>query len=142
MLVEGDDLTEPLSDAARAVLDGHLVLSRRLAARGHYPALDLLESVSRTAEDVCDEHHRRARRLLQRLLAAHAGPEELIAIGAYARGADPDCDAAIALRGRIDGFLRQEIGAGAEYAGTRRAVLELAVAAERELSRRAAGAPS
>ena len=83
VLVEGDDLTEPVSDAARGVLDGHLSLSRRLAARGHYPAADMLESISRVADVVCDEHHCRARREIVKLLAAYSEAEELINIGAH-----------------------------------------------------------
>jgi FliI/YscN family ATPase len=138
VLVEGDDLTEPVADAARGVLDGHLILARRLAARSHYPALDLLESVSRVSADVCDEHHRRARGLLLRLLAAHSEAEELINIGAYAAGFSPDCDAAIALRPRLEQFLRQEPLEGAPYARTCRELLDLAAAADAELRRRKA----
>jgi flagellum-specific ATP synthase len=107
VLVEGDDLSEPISDAARGILDGHIALSRRLAARGHYPAIDLLESISRVADDVCDEHHVAARRDLQRLVAAHTEAEELISIGAYARGSKIDTDVAIEMSDDIDEFLRQ-----------------------------------
>ena len=132
VLVEGDDLTEPVSDAARGVLDGHIILSRRLAARGHYPAVDLLESVSRVAEVVCDEPHRLARRAITRILAAYAEAEELINIGAYAHGSNPDCDVAIALKPAIDRFLQQEIYEKSEYPQTCRALVDLAHAAQRE----------
>ncbi|MHC4416014.1 MAG: FliI/YscN family ATPase [Planctomycetota bacterium] len=132
VLVEGDDLTEPVSDAARGVLDGHLVLSRRLAGRGHYPAVDLMDSVSRVADVVCDEHHRAGRQLILKLLAAYAEAEELINIGAYARGSNPECDAAIALKPRIDDFLRQAIQENAEYPRTCRGLVELAAAAQQE----------
>lgn len=132
VLVEGDDLTEPVSDAARGVLDGHLSLSRRLAARGHFPAVDLLESISRVADIVCDEHHRNARRVILKLMAAYAEAEELINIGAYAKGSNPDCDVALALKPRIDAYLRQEIEEHAEYPHTCRALLELAEAAKGE----------
>jgi flagellum-specific ATP synthase len=129
VLVEGDDLAEPVSDAARGILDGHIVLSRRLAARGHYPAIDLLESVSRVADKVCDVHHADARRELLRLIAAYAESEELITIGAYARGSNPETDAAIELKDAIDGFLRQRADEGAEYPWTCRQLIELAGAA-------------
>lgn len=136
VLVEGDDLTEPISDAARSVLDGHLALSRRLASRGHFPAVDLLESVSRVAEVVCDEPHREARRLITRLVAAWREAEELINIGAYAHGSNADCDVAIALKPRIDAFLRQEVREKSSYPETCRGLLELAGLAAQEFARR------
>jgi flagellum-specific ATP synthase len=126
VLVEGDDLTEPVSDAARGVLDGHLVLSRRLAGRGHYPALDLLDSVSRVADDVCDEAHLAARPLIQRLVSAHAEGEELINIGAYAHGSQPDCDVAIKMMPAIQAFLQQEPGERSPYPQTCRDLIQLA----------------
>ena len=135
VLVEGDDLTEPVSDAARSVLDGHVSLSRRLASHGHFPAVDLLESISRVAEVVCDESHCEARRTVKRLVAAYAEAQELINIGAYAHGSNPDCDVAIALKPRIDGFLRQEIHENAHYPQTVRELLELAAAAKKEYER-------
>ena len=136
ILVEGDDLTEPIADAARSVLDGHLALSRRLAAQGHYPAVDLRDSVSRVADIVCDERHRRARRLVMKLAAAYGETEELIKIGAYAHGSNPDCDVAIALKPKIDEFLCQEIDDRADYPQTCRGLLELAAAAEREYQKK------
>jgi len=130
VLVEGDDLAEPISDAARGVLDGHLVLSRKLASRGHYPAVDLLESISRVADDVCDEPHVAARRTLLRLGAAYAEAEELINIGAYARGSNPDCDVAIAMKQEIDAFLQQDSREQAAYPETCARLIELAVRAQ------------
>jgi flagellum-specific ATP synthase len=138
VLVEGDDLSEPISDAARGILDGHLALSRRLASRGHYPAVDLLESISRVADDVCDPHHVAARRTLIRLIAAYAEAEELINIGAYARGSNPDCDVAIEMREDIETFLRQSSGEPAAYPETCKRLLELAVEAEQRATARAA----
>jgi flagellum-specific ATP synthase len=132
VLVEGDDLSEPISDAARGILDGHIALSRKLAGRGHYPAVDLLESISRVADDVCDENHRRARRALLRVLAAYAENEELIAIGAYAAGSNPDCDVAIALKAKIEAFLRQDSTEKVEYPLTCRTLIELAQAIEQQ----------
>ncbi len=142
VLVEGDDLTEPVSDAARSVLDGHLSLARRLAARGHFPAVDLSESISRVADVVCDETHREARRLIMRLVAAWSEAEELINIGAYAHGSNMDCDVAIALKPRIDAFFRQEIRDRTAYPETCRGLLELAQLATQEFSKRSQGVTS
>jgi len=138
VLVEGDDLTEPVSDAARGILDGHVALSRKLAAHGHYPAADLLESVSRVADDVCDKPHIAARRTLLRLIAAYAEAEELINIGAYARGSNPDCDVAIEMKGTIDAFLRQEVDDKAAYPETCRRLIELSLEAEKHYAEHAA----
>ncbi len=135
VLVEGDDLTEPISDAARGILDGHVTLSRRLAARGHYPAVDILDSISRVADDVCDGNHVRARRRIVRLAAAHAESEELINIGAYARGSNSDCDTAIEMRGAIDGFMTQGSDENAPYPETCRRLVELALSAD-EIAKR------
>lgn len=130
VLVEGDDMTEPVSDAVRGILDGHVALSRRLAARGHYPAIDVLDSVSRVADYVCDEHHRDARRRIQRLLAAYAEAEELINIGAYVAGSNPDCDTAIAMKPAIDEFLQQRPDQHTEYPVTCRRLIDLSLDAQ------------
>jgi flagellum-specific ATP synthase len=140
VLVEGDDLTEPVSDASRSILDGHIALSRKLAARAHYPAIDLLESISRLADTVCDEHHIAARRLLLKLAAAHAEAEELINIGAYARGSNQTTDAAIAMKAAVDAFLQQSTADKSEYPRTCKGLIDLAMAARQELSQRAAKA--
>lgn len=126
VLVEGDDLTEPISDASRGILDGHIALSRKLASKGRYPAIDPLESISRVADEVCDENHIAARRELIKLMAAHAEAEELINIGAYAHGSNSDCDVAIALKESIDGFLQQAPYEKARYPETCRTLVELA----------------
>ncbi len=125
VLVEGDDLTEPVSDAVRGILDGHIALSRKLASRGHYPAIDVLESISRVAERVSDANHAAARQHMQRLLAAYAEAEELINIGAYVAGSNPDCDTAIALKPAMDEFLRQQPTDATAYPQTCRRLLEL-----------------
>ena len=130
VLVEGDDLTEPVSDAVRGILDGHAALSRKLASRGHYPAIDVLESISRVADLVTDANHRQARMHIQRLIAAHREAEELINIGAYVAGSNPDCDVAIALKPAIDSFLRQEPEEKAEYPQTCRRLIELSLEAQ------------
>ncbi len=109
VLVEGDDLDEPVSDTVRGILDGHLVLSRRLAERSHYPAVDVLSSISRLQNRVTDQAQQEAAGELRSLLAAYTEREDLISIGAYARGSDPRVDRAIARIDGINGFLRQRI---------------------------------
>ncbi len=131
VLVEGDDMSEPVADAAKGILDGHVVLSRRLATRGHFPAVDAIESISRLADQVSDPNHITARRRVLELLSAHRESEELINIGAYARGSNPMTDVAIALKPRIDAFLRQERDDRAPFPATCRALCELAAESER-----------
>jgi flagellum-specific ATP synthase len=109
VLVDGDDMNEPVADAVRSILDGHAVLTRDLAHAGHYPAVDVLQSVSRLATEIAPAPTQAAAAEVRRLIAAHRDKEDLIAIGAYQPGADPTVDAAIALRGGIDAFLRQDI---------------------------------
>ncbi len=108
VLVEGDDLSEPVADAARSLLDGHLVLSRSLADRGHYPAIDPLGSVSRLMPELVGEAHREAARRVVSLLATHRDAEDLVSIGAYRAGADPEIDLAIKALPGIRAFLRQD----------------------------------
>jgi len=131
VLVESDDMNEPISDAARGVLDGHIVLSRKLTSRGHFPAIDVLSSISRLADDVSDVHHQNARREIIRLLAAYSESEELINIGAYARGSNPETDAAIAMRQDLDSFLRQSRADCAGFPQTCRSLIELSGVAQR-----------
>ena len=109
VLVEGDDMQDPVGDTARSILDGHIVLSRRLATSGHYPSIDVLESVSRVVSSVTNVEQRAEATLLRRLLAAHRDVRELVEIGAYVSGADADADRALALMPQIDDFLRQAI---------------------------------
>lgn len=107
VLVEGDDMTEPVADAARGILDGHIILSRALAQRNHYPAVDVLDSVSRVADEVSDQAHIAARRQVVRLMAAYKKIEDLVQIGAYAKGSSVESDVAIALQPRILELLQQ-----------------------------------
>jgi flagellar biosynthesis/type III secretory pathway ATPase len=95
VLVEGDDTNEPIADAVRAILDGHIVLSRDLAGRNHYPAIDVLQSVSRVMPDVADANQYSAASAVRDLLATYKDAEDLINIGAYRRGSAPRIDAAI-----------------------------------------------
>jgi flagellum-specific ATP synthase len=141
VLVEGDDMTEPVADAAKGILDGHIVLSRKLAERTHYPAIDILASISRVADQISDKNHLSARRHVARLLAAYREAEELIQIGAYARGSNPDVDAAIALKPAIEGFLRQTPDERCEFPRTLRSLIELSLTADQAAKRPAAAAP-
>ena len=107
VLVEGDDTNEPVSDAVRAILDGHVVLSRDLAQRNHYPAIDVLQSVSRTMPDVVSESHRTKAGQVREWLATARESEDLVSVGAYVAGSNPRVDEALAHRDAIDAFLRQ-----------------------------------
>jgi flagellum-specific ATP synthase len=107
VLVEGDDMDEPVSDNVRATLDAHIALSRRLASRGHYPAVDVPQSISRLADDVSGPASRRAARAVKRLIADYAEAEDIINAGAYKQGSNPDIDAAIARHAEIEDFLIQ-----------------------------------
>jgi flagellum-specific ATP synthase len=107
VLVEGDDIDEPLADAVRGILDGHIWLARKLANRGHYPAVDVLDSISRVADDVVDVEQRRAAMLVRRVLATWNDIEDLVSIGAYVPGANRDYDVAVQTREAVFSFLRQ-----------------------------------
>jgi FliI/YscN family ATPase len=107
VLVEGDDLDEPIADTARSVLDGHIVLSRRLAQRNHYPAIDVLQSISRCMPDVASAEHLALNGKLKDMLAAYRENEDLIQIGAYAAGSNRRIDTALKLHDPLNAFLRQ-----------------------------------
>jgi len=109
VLVEGDDMNDPVADHARSILDGHIVLSRRLAAAGHFPTVDVLESVSRLASKVTPAPRLQLAGRLRRLMAAADAARELVEIGAYAHGSDADIDEALARRELISQFLRQPV---------------------------------
>jgi flagellum-specific ATP synthase len=109
VLVDGDDMNEPIADAARSILDGHVVLTRSLAHAGHYPAIDVLQSVSRLISEIVDPGVVEAGQRLRAALASLAEKEDLVAIGAYQHGTDRLLDAALAHRAAIDAFLRQPV---------------------------------
>ncbi|MCH2145829.1 MAG: FliI/YscN family ATPase [Phycisphaerales bacterium] len=125
VLAEGDELADPIADAAKGVLDGHVLLTPELAAKGHYPAIDPIRSVSRAADRLVDEHVLAARRDILSLIAAHKDAEELISIGAYATGSNPDVDIAIALQEQLQGFLRQASDECFDFPRTCRLMIEL-----------------
>lgn len=126
VLVEGDDFNEPISDTSRSILDGHIVLSRELAHKNHYPAIDILQSLSRVMNDVVTDEHKQAAGIMRNLLAVHAKNEDLINIGAYVSGTDPICDKAISMMGDINRFLLQSTKEKIEYNDTVNSLLMLA----------------
>jgi flagellum-specific ATP synthase len=109
VLVEGDDFNEPVSDTVRGILDGHIILSRKLGAMGHYPAIDVLESISRVMRDVVTKQHTQAALNLRQLMATYRGAEDLISVGAYQQGTNNDIDRSINLNKTINNFLRQDV---------------------------------
>ena len=108
VLVEGDDFNEPICDAVRGILDGHFILSRQLAAQGHYPAIDILHSVSRLTNAIATPAQKEAARRIRAALSAYRDAEDLIQLGAYAAGSNPQLDASIRLRPELLDFLRQD----------------------------------
>lgn len=125
VLVAGGDLDEPIADEVRGILDGHVVLDPRVAAAGRYPAIDVLRSLSRVMPAVTTGSHRAAADRLRALLAAHERHRDLIAVGAYARGSDPDTDEALARLPAIEAFLRQRADEAEDPEGTRTRLEEL-----------------
>lgn len=109
VLVEGDDTNEPIADAIRSILDGHIVLTRELAMQGHYPAIDVSRSISRVMDDIVSDDHRRCARKLKSILATYRRAEDLINIGAYAAGSNADIDYAIQMISSINAYLRQDV---------------------------------
>ena len=129
VLVEGDDLNDPVADAARSVLDGHVVLSRRMAVMNHYPAVDVLESISRVMPEVALPGQMEAAGRVREWLAAWRESEDLIQLGAYVTGTNPLTDRAIERRPEIVRFLRQASGEGTPLVRTVSWMIELATAA-------------
>ncbi len=109
ILVEGDDMTEPVSDAAKSILDGHIVLSRSLASRGYFPAIDVNQSISRTMFDIVSKQHWVLAQKIRSILGIYRENQDLIQIGAYQHGSNPQIDEAIQLVPRIEQFLKQDI---------------------------------
>jgi flagellum-specific ATP synthase len=125
VLVEGDDLNEPVSDTVRGILDGHIVLTRKLADRGHYPAIDVLASVSRVMPEVVSQEHQKVAIQVKETLAAYQEMEDLINIGAYRSGSNPRVDRAISLMEPIRSYLRQSVQERAAWDAALTGLLEL-----------------
>jgi flagellum-specific ATP synthase len=115
VLVEGDDMNEPIADAARSILDGHIVLSRELADQNHYPAIDVLRSISRVMTDIASLQHKHNAGRLKELLATYRKAEDLINIGAYVAGSNPKIDRAIAKIDHVNNYLRQGIQENVDF---------------------------
>lgn len=135
ILVEGDDMTEPVADAARGILDGHIILSRKLAQKAHHPAVDVLDSVSRVADDVSDKPHQHARRQASRLLALYREIEDLVQIGAYAKGSSPEHDVAIDVHPSLTALMRQGRDEATPFEKARAQLVELTTRAAEQLER-------
>lgn len=126
VLVEGDDFNEPICDAVRSIIDGHIILSRRLAASGHYPAIDVLNSVSRLSGKLLDRDQMAAAQKVRESMAAYDSSKDLIELGAYNAGTNPALDSAIRLQPEIAGFLRQDTSADAPLDDSRKRLVSLA----------------
>lgn len=125
VLVEGDDPNEPVADNVRSLLDGHVWLSRRLASRGHFPAIDILDSLSRLMPDIVPQNHYQSAMNIRELLSIHREHEDVISLGVYRRGGNPAVDLSIAMREPIEEFLRQPVEERAEYDDTVKRLLDL-----------------
>ncbi len=110
VLAEGDDQNDPIADAARAILDGHIVLSRQIAESGHYPAIDIEASISRVMNEIVSEEHRQAAQRFKQLYSSYSQNRDLISVGAYQAGSDPRIDEALAYYPKLAAFLRQDMG--------------------------------
>lgn len=115
ILAEGDDVNDPVADAARSILDGHIVLSRELASMGHYPAIDILSSISRVMTDIVTPEHRNCAMKVKAVLAVYKKAYDLVSIGAYKEGSDPKVDHAIKVIDRVNNFLNQDVSEGVNY---------------------------
>ncbi len=129
VLVDGDDLEDPIADAVRSILDGHIVLSRSLANKNHYPAIDILASISRCRTDIISPQLKELSATLIRSLAVYSKNEDLINIGAYVKGSDPEVDIAIKRQPALDKFLVQGIGENSKYEDTENMLKEIATIA-------------
>lgn len=125
VLVEGDDFNEPISDAARSILDGHISLSRSLAHNNHYPAIDVLQSISRVMVDIVDKEHKNKANELLNIVATYKKAEDLINIGAYVQGSNPGIDYAVKMIDKVNSFLKQNVGERVDFKSAGTQLLEL-----------------
>jgi flagellum-specific ATP synthase len=125
VLVDGGDMDEPISDAVRSFVDGHIVLDRKIAERGFYPAIDVSRSISRVATEVIDAEHKIAARKFRDLLATYDEAKNLIHVGMYQKGMNPKTDLAVELMGEVERFLKQDVGEYSSYEVTRSRLLQL-----------------
>ncbi len=132
VLVEGDDFNEPVADHVRAILDGHVVLSRRLSEAGHYPAIEVTESTSRVRDQIVSIDHREAANEVTSLIDVYRRKEDLISVGAYQPGSDPQLDTAVRMRSAIDEFLRQRPDEVSDFGQTRDELLAITNAVQEE----------
>jgi flagellum-specific ATP synthase len=142
VLVEGDDENEPIADAMRGLLDGHVWLSRRLAERGHYPAIDVLRSISRLANDLSSPEEKKARQTIRELMSVYAENEDLVSIGAYRKGANRVLDAAVEMRDFINAHLRQAVEEQVSLEAVRRDLIALAAACQTRMTAASVTAPT
>ena len=125
ILVEGDDFNEPISDAARSILDGHISLSRSLANKNHYPAIDVLQSISRVMIDIVDAEQKTKANDLMNIIATHKKAEDIINIGAYVNGSNPGIDYAIGMVDKVNAFLCQSIDERIDFVQAKQQLLDL-----------------
>jgi len=125
VLVEGDDMNEPVTDAVRGILDGHIVLSRQLASQNHYPAIDILSSVSRVMIEIVDKEHREAASSLRNILATYKEAEDLVNIGAYVAGSNPRIDYALNKIEQVRAFLQQDVYEKVIFTETKEKIFQL-----------------
>ncbi len=125
VLVDGDDMTEPIADAVRSILDGHIVLSRKIANSGQYPAIDILQSVSRVMPDIVTNDHRMRVNVFKEILSTYKEAEDLINIGAYVKGSNPQIDNALVKIGALRNFMKQDMHEAALYEETLRKLFEI-----------------
>jgi len=134
VLVEGDDENEPIADTVRGLLDGHVWLSRRLAERGHFPAIDVLRSISRLMNEICSPAEKQAAQVLRQMLALLHENEDLLSIGAYRPGSNRELDVAVAMKGEINALLRQQVDEQTSLEQVRTALLQIAQKCAQQLT--------
>lgn len=124
-MVDGDDLNEPIADTVRGILDGHIVLSRTLAHKNHYPAIDILNSVSRLMKEISDDKHNQAASYARDILATYKDAEDLINIGAYKEGSNKNIDMAIEYIDSVNDFLKQNVNENTLFEDSKNSLINM-----------------